>query len=101
VRRADNLTTLPQPPGVLTALLVCNGITLIYPLSYAVLSGYLKSVITLLGTAVFVVVVLYKYIYVQVALCCCSKKFYYIKISDMSVNIMTTIHMTYIFTENQ
>ena len=101
MRRADNLTTLPQPPGALTALLACNRIALLCPLPYAVLSGYLNAVIALLGTAVFGVVLLYKCIYVQVPLCCCSEKFYYIKISDMSVNIMTTIHMTYIFTENQ
>jgi len=29
------------------------------------------------------------------------KIFYYIKISDTSVNIMATIRMIYIFTENQ
>jgi hypothetical protein len=58
----------------------------------------MKAVIALLGTAVYGVVLPYKYIYVQVALCCCSEQnFYYIKISDTSVNIMTTIHMTYFY----
>jgi hypothetical protein len=40
---------------------------------------------------------MFRWFFVVVAV----KKFCYIKISDMSINIMTANHVTYIFTENK